>query len=142
MQGAAPSRDDRAFSVRVGIALTKVEDESRADDHFEEHDERDAYVGVELRDGLPETHDDGAGGEIYEEVAETVACQDAHKRVHPKDFIITGFPVALHVFDEYACGQEKQKGFETKKGDENVYKVWVDAIECAERLSGQNVGHR
>jgi hypothetical protein len=102
MQGAPSSRDDGAFSIRVGIALTKVEDESRADEHFEEHDKRDAYVRVELLekryepnrvslvraesgqttygDSLPETHDDGAGDEISTSTADVSHCHSLYAR--------------------------------------------------------------
>lgn len=170
--------------VRAGTSLTKIEDESRADEHLEEHNERDAYIRVELLkkrtneqmrrehdgvcrdettygDALPQTHDDGADDEIpdihgrrefdrchdalgysHEEVAETVARQYGHERVHPQNIVIGGFSVTFDVLDKYACGQEKEKGFETKEWNEEVHKVGIDTGECAELLSGDNVGDR
>lgn len=47
MQGTESTRDNR-FIVRAGIPLTEVEDESCTDEHFEKHDERNAYIRVEL----------------------------------------------------------------------------------------------
>ena len=168
--------------VRTGIPLTKVEDESRTDEYFEEHDERDAYIRVELLkrwekkkrqcvtwtdsgettygDTPPQTHDDTARHEIstvdisriavrvmrigysHEKVTETVASQDTHKRVYLKDFLITGVPAVLYVLKEHACGQEKKKEFETKEGNENVYKVGIDTVEFAEMLAGDDGGGR
>ena len=82
-------------------------------------------------------------GYSHEEVAETVASQDAHERMHSDtgSFFI-GLPVALHVLNEHACSQEKEKEFETKKGDEDVHKVAINARECAKMLSENNVAHR
>lgn len=124
------------------------------------HDPRRTTYG----DTLPQAHDDAASNEIpasttsvsasavdmyhgrvghsHEKIAETVAGQDAHKRVDPEDFSVLAFSVPFHVLDEHACGQEEEKGFETKEGNEYVDKVGVDARKGAEMLSRDDVGHR
>ena len=84
MHGAISTRDNWV-TVGACIPFTEVEDESRTDEHLEEHDEWDAQVRVPLlennskqdgacarttsgeatyRNALPETHDDGTGNQV------------------------------------------------------------------------------